>query len=234
MILFLGERLSLPRKKILFPSGKEKESSSKPKVARFSPLRIIVLVTIILVITIAPLLLLYGGKNGLPFFGGGGGAPNERSGVVYPSVATLAGNSTIVVEATILNLNSSYCNAPHTGCLAGDFDFRANITSYFRGSGPETIYVGDISFEAPILSVGSEYVLFLSDDWMCFPSPPAAPCILPPTPLDITYHMIGGAQGKFLVKNGLVYGYRTLYPSDYSWMIVDANGVPLTQFKTQL
>src|SRR5437660_11411164 len=110
MILFLGERLSLPREKILFPSGKERESSSKPKVARFSPLRIIVLVTIILVLTIAPLLLLYGVKNGLPFSGGGVGTPNERSGVVYPAVATLSGNPTIVVHASILNLNSAYFN----------------------------------------------------------------------------------------------------------------------------
>jgi len=233
MILPLGSPFS-SREQILPPERDGRDSSSKSQSARFSALRIVVLATIVLLLIIAPLLLLYGGKNELPFFGGGGGGPNERSGVVYQSFSSLRGNSTSVVVAGILNLNSSYCDSPHTGCLASNFDFQVNASSYLVGTGPKTFYVTDSSFFGPVVSDGSQYVLFLSNNWTCAPSPPAAPCTLPGTPLVSTYHLVGGAQGKFLVQNGMVYGYKTLYPNDYSWMVVDADSIPLAQFEAQV
>jgi len=41
-------------------------------------------------------------------------------------------------------------------------------------------------------------------------------------------------QGKFLVANGLVYGFKTLYPQLYRNMTVDANGIPLESFVSQV
>ena len=83
----------------------------------------------------------------------------------------------------------------------------------------------------PLLAVGDEYVLFLKNDWTCAPSLPAAPCSLPPTPLDNTFYPTGSVQGKFLVQNNRVYSYKVLYPQQYYWLMIDVDGLPLQQFE---
>ncbi len=192
-------------------------------------LKISIFITIILVLASIPFIL-----SGVQFnhlLGGGGGPGNEQSAPVYDNLSSLKGNSTIVALVGVTKLNSTYCDSPHTGCLAANFVFQVNVTSYVKGSGPTSIYVGDYAAAGdPLLVTGDQYVLFLTNDWNCAPSPPAAPCVLPPTPLNITYHIVGGPQGKFLLQNGFVSGFKTLYPQQNNWIRVDANSVPLSQF----
>jgi len=197
--------------------------------------RMMVLAIIVVAISAIPVLVfVFGGNAWVHSYGTGnnGGQPTDKRLFDYPSISALKGNSTLVIEATVTALSSSYCNNPHPGCLADNFDFQVNAISYLKGSGPETVYVVDD--DGPLLAVGSKYVLFLKNGWTCLPSPPAAPCILPPTPLDKTFGTTGGAEGKFLVQNDLVYGYKALYPLEFDWMRLDVNGVPLAQFEAAL
>ncbi len=219
------EEASHSLEKKTFPRKKDPRSLNRS--------RALLLLLIVLTVSIIPLSLLYG-RNALTGSGSGGGPPNARSGAYYPTLATLKGNSTIVAVANVLNLTATFCDYPHPGCLARDFVFKVEVSSYLKGSGNQTIYAWDNSFNGPILVAGSKYVLFLESLGPCLPSPPNAPCVLPPTPTDMTYTIVGGAQGKFLVQNDLVYGYKALYPNDYSWLPIDANGIPLSQFEPEL
>lgn len=196
----------------------------------YGSVRILLMISVILTISLIPLVILYSGRNLGTLFGSGGSPSNERSGIYYPTLSTLRGNSTIVVVVNVANQTAAYCDYPHPGCLARNFDFLINVVSYIKASGSGSFYVADSSFEWPVIAPGQEYVLFLTNNWSCAPSPPSPPCVLPPTPVASTYIIVAGAEGKFLVQNGLVYGYKSLYPRDYSWLPIDANGVPLDQF----
>ncbi len=50
----------------------------------------------------------------------------------------------------------------------------------------------------------------------------------------MTYLIVGGPQGKFLVVNDLVYGYKGLFPEKDDFLLIDANGVPLNNFLEQI
>ncbi len=123
--------------------------------------------------------------------------------------------------------------------------FTFNIIKYVKGSGPTTIDVDDSGGvlgsitdadpASPLLISGGSYVLFLFNNWIpCPSSPRPAACIIPPTPLSTTFGIVDGPQGKFLVQNGLVYGFKTLYPADDYYLAFDANGVPISQFLSQV
>ncbi|SRR5713101_5105714 len=195
---------------------------------------LVILIIAVIAITSVPFLL-----SSVPFnhllAGSGGGPGNEESRELYDSLASLKGNSTVVALVGVTELNSTYCDSPHTGCIAANFDFQVNVTSYVKGSGPNRIYITDYAEAGdPLLVVGNQYVLFLANYVNCLPSPPAPPCVLPGTQLNITYHVVGGPQGKFLVQNGSVFGFKTLYPQLDDWIRVDANAMPLSQFVTKV
>jgi len=125
-----------------------------------------------------------------------------------------------------------------------DIVFQFTISSYIKGNGTSSVYVTD-SGSAPddpmvakngdaLIEVGQSYFLFLSSDWTCPPSPPYAPCTLPPTALDNTYHIVGGFEGKFLVAQGLVFSYSALYPIPDGGLGTYVNGIPENQFKSEV
>jgi len=195
---------------------------------------IAILIIVVVAIASVPFILSVVPFNQL-LSGSGGGPGNEESRELYNSFASLKGNSTIVALLTVTKLNSTYCDSPHTGCIAANFVFQANVTSYVKGSGPISIYVTDFTEAGdPLLVVGDQYVLFLTNNWNCAPSPPAPPCVLPQTQLSVTYHIVGGPQGKFDVRDNLVYGLKSLYPPLDDWIRVDAKGIPLDQFVKQV
>lgn len=75
----------------------------------------------------------------------------------------------------------------------------------------------------PTLSVGSTYVLFLNGPGSLYPA----------------YYggyltSVGGPQGTFLVQRGQVYSLDTLYPHVDAWLSVKADGVPLSQFISEV
>ncbi len=74
----------------------------------------------------------------------------------------------------------------------------------------------------PALTFGSEYVLFVG---------------LPGSFLPWYYEgyvTVGGPQGLFYVEGGKVYSLNNMYPQADSWLPVKANGVPLTQFASEI
>jgi len=75
----------------------------------------------------------------------------------------------------------------------------------------------------PALSVGSTYVLFLN-----------GPASLYPAYYDGYLTSVGGPQGTFLVQRGQVYSLDTLYPQADAWLSVKADGVPLSQFISEV
>lgn len=158
---------------------------------------------------------------------------------MHYDLASLRASSTEIVFGRVTGLESSYGSS---GSRIVQTVFKFNIVVYDKGAGPDTIYVVDtggvfnnVRFDvpgSPLLTVSGEYVLFLSSNWNCAPPPP--PCALPPTPLETTYGIVGGAQGKFLVLDNKVYGYKTLFPQENYAFGFDANGMPLDQFLAQV
>ncbi len=206
---------------------------------------VVVFVIIVTLATAVPLIL---SSTGLGLAhtnpGGSGGSQNGQSsgpGYTFFALAIknfqqLKANSTIIIVGTVSRINTTDCklSIPTDDCgrYPGDIAtiFQVNVESHVKGSGPQSILVWESPFQGnPLMSVGNKYVLFLSNNWDCGPNPQPV-CYRPPTPLSLTYAPVGGSQGKFLVTNGLVYGYKTLYPRDNDWIKVDANGVPLDQF----
>jgi len=183
--------------------------------------------------------LLTVGGGGQRTGGGGGGISSSSQ---YYSLANLKGNSTAIAWGNVSGLVTVYGNAT-IPIIHSVFTF--NIIKYVKGSGPTTIDVDDSGGvlgsitdadpASPLLISGGSYVLFLFNNWIpCPSSPRPAACIIPPTPLSTTFGIVDGPQGKFLVQNGLVYGFKTLYPADDYYLAFDANGVPISQFLSQV
>ncbi len=166
--------------------------------------------------------------------GRGGGSSDLYSPIpAYDSFHSLKGNSTIVVLGTVGNIVTAYRPVSWLNITITVFQF--NVLSYVKGSGPQSVYVEDTAREgSPLLLTGNDYVLFLSGEKQCPPSPPSPCPSTSPTPPSVTYIPTGGPQAKFLVQNGLVYGFRTLYPQQNLWIKVDANGVLLQQFMAEI
>jgi hypothetical protein len=169
---------------------------------------------------------------------GGGGLDSS----VYYSFANLEGNSTVIAWGNVTGMVSAYYGDKLNVTVVTVFGF--NIMKFAKGSAADSIFVvdlggtlGKVTFGypgSPLLTVGGSYVLFLSNNWRCAPSPPSPPCILPPTPLSTTYYIVANEQGKFVLQNGLVYGMKTLYPQyDYN-LAFDADGVPIDQFLSEV
>lgn len=150
---------------------------------------------------------------------------------------TLTRDSNAIILGKVVNLTANFTGIDSVGrtYYAGTV-FQVNVSLRVKGSTPQTLYVADAPFPSgdPMVTIGQNYVLFLTNNWKCAPSPPSPPCALPPTPLKITYIIVGGPQGKFLVVNGHVYGYKSLFPDKDSWLKVDANGILLSDFLSQL
>ncbi len=150
----------------------------------------------------------------------------QTSGI-FNNFHSLKGNSTIIIDATYAAVSSTY---DFSG--KNIIDFSLNVGGYLKGGGNQSIYVDNtITRSIPVLPViGQEYILFLKLMVACPPPVPLSPYSNPPTPLNQTYIPAGGPQGMFLVQNGHVYGYKTLYPDTDSWIMVDANAMPTGQF----
>ncbi len=148
---------------------------------------------------------------------------------------TLTRDSDAVILGKVVKLIANYTGIDSAGSIyyAGTV-FQVNLGSRVKGLTPETLYVADFPSGDSMVTIGQDYVLFLTNSWKCAPSPPSPPCVLPPTPLKTTYHIVGGPQGKFLVVEGRVYGYKSLFPDKDSWLSVDANGIPLGDFLSQV
>jgi hypothetical protein len=156
----------------------------------------------------------------------------------YYNFANLEGNSTVIAWGNVTGMETAYYGDKLNVTIITVFGF--HIMKFAKGSAVDSIHVVDLGGTlgkvtdrypgSPLLRLGESYVLFLSNDWRCAASPPSPPCILPPTPLSTTYGIVAGAQGKFLVRNGLVYGFKTLYPRDDYYLVFDADGVPIDQF----
>lgn len=186
---------------------------------------------IVLVVVSVPLIIAFASHG--PF------VPSDRSGgsgdnlsLVSPfdTLHSLKGNSTIVILGTYAKISATWKFGGTVFTI-----FQVNVSSYLVGSGPSNIYVEGVPTSAAALPIlGQDFVLFLVRVRPCPPSPPA-PCPSPPPPFDtIDFIPTGGPQGEFPVQGGLVYGFKTLHPRDFSWIRVNANGVPLAQFVTQV
>lgn len=169
------------------------------------------------------------------------GSGNADAQWLQHNLRALKGASTIIVVGDIAAIDTAYGSADNRVI---DTVFNFNTVKYVRGSGPSSIFVTDsggtlngvtVTLDGdPLLPVGQRYVLFLSSDWTCAPSPPSPPCTLPPTPLGDTFHIVGGPEGKFQVTNGLVYSFSALYPDKDRGLGVYANGTPLGSFLNQV
>jgi len=161
----------------------------------------------------------------------------------YPnfSLAQLKRASTTIVIGVVTQQFASY---GATATLPNDIVFQYTISSYMKGNGTSSVYVTDSGSDPndpmvakngdALIAVGQSYVLFLSSDWTCLPSPPYAPCTLPPTPLNNTYHIVGGLEGKFLVLSGLVFSYSALYPIADQGLGAYVNGTNVDSFKSEV
>ena len=73
----------------------------------------------------------------------------------------------------------------------------------------------------PTLSVGTSYVFFLTNQ----------------SPIKGVYYGLtttGAAQGLFYIQGGNVYSLDNMYPQADAWLPIKANGVPLSEFITQV
>ncbi len=164
---------------------------------------------------------------------GGGSNLSTESSSLYLSVANLAGNSSVVVVATIGSLATTY-NYTIAGRVVFFDVFNLNVLSYVTGSGPAVILFNVGIAAPPLPTPGEKYVLFLkSEAGVTCPPNITSTCIISPTPLDLTYHSTGGLQGRFLVENGLVYSSKMLYPN-FDYLRIVVNGVPLSDFVAQV
>lgn len=153
-------------------------------------------------------------------------------------------DSGLIIVADITGIVGSY-SSPTVG--VSGLVFQVAVSEWVKGSGypyPLTVVDGNSTVEGsmgdPSIQVGNRYVLFLfntgvseggfSPGGLCLTYPPVVRCHYFPPPTNETWGITGGPQGKFLVKDGLVYGFKTLYPQLYGNMIVNADGVPLDQF----
>ncbi len=199
-------------------------TKSKHGVGR---VRIVLLFAVVLSVASIPVLV--SRLDPSPRVGGGRGGGGDPYGfsvdVVYPNFTSLKGDSNIVVVANAVKVNSTYC-VDAGRCETIGTIYELNVSSYLKGSGPRTIYMsGPRGPGDPDPMTGNEFVLFLVHFGLC------GYCSFPLTPRSITYGPLGGAgQGMFLVRDGLVFGLKTLYPLLNDWVRVDANGVPLDQF----
>jgi hypothetical protein len=174
---------------------------------------------------------------GLPFVAHGS--------IVYRyDFGSLTTDSGLVAVADVVRSNGTYSPA---GSGVSGIIFQLNILEVVKGSQFSTFYVvdgnstpGDPSSGSPSIQVGSRYVLFLfatDGSGLCPTYPAVTRCLqsfMLPSSSNETWGIVGGPQGKFLVTNGLVYGFKTLYPQLYGSMTVDANGVPLDSFVAQV
>ena len=174
---------------------------------------------------------------GLPFV--------AQGAVVYRyDFGSLIIDSGLVAVADVVRSNGTY--SPSGSGVSGII-FQLNIVEVVKGSQFSTFYVvdgnsttSDPSSGSPSIQVGSRYVLFLfatDNSGLCPTYPAVTQCTQSytfPSSSNETWGIVGGPQGKFLVTNGLVYGFKTLYPQLYASMTVDANGVPLDSFVAQL
>ena len=159
-------------------------------------------------------------------------------------LGTLAGDAGLVAVTDVAKVVGTY--SPAGSGVYGTM-FQLNIVEVVKGSPFSTVYVvdgnstaNDLATGSPSIQVGSRYVLFLfasSNSGLCPTYPAVTRCpqsfTLPSTSNE-TWGIVGGPQGKFLVANGLVYGFKTLYPQLYRNMTVDANGIPLESFVSQV
>jgi hypothetical protein len=174
---------------------------------------------------------------GLPFV--------AQGAVVYRyDFGTLTIDSGLVAVADVVRPNGTY--SPAGSGVHGTI-FQLNILEVVKGSQFSTFYVvdgnsttNDPSSGSPSIQVGSRYVLFLfatDNSGLCPTYPAVTRCpqsFILPSSSNETWGIVGGPQGKFLVTNELVYGFKTLYPQLYASMTVDANGVPLGSFVAQV
>ena len=174
---------------------------------------------------------------GLPFV--------AQGAVVYRyDFGSLIIDSGLVAVADVVRSNGTY--SPSGSGVSGII-FQLNIVEVVKGSQFSTFYVvdgnsttNDPSSGSPSIQVGSRYVLFLfatDNSGLCPTYPAVTRCPQSytfPSSSNETWGIVGGPQGKFLVTNGLVYGFKTLYPQLYASMTVDANGVPLDSFVAQV
>jgi hypothetical protein len=194
---------------------------------------VVIAVVVILALATIPLLLTASSpSNSSP------GPTGEIYSHAPYSLHALRGNSSLIVLGDVANSVGTYSPATSSGAPSGLVYtvFQFNIVSYLDGTAPRIVYVVDTQLDgSPLIATGQRYVLFLGNHWgQCAPSPPSPPCALPPTPLGVTYGIVGFAQGKFLLRNNLVYGFKTLYPIQNRSFEVDANGTPLDQFTSQV
>jgi len=174
---------------------------------------------------------------GLPFIAHGA--------VVYRyDLGTLTTDAGLVAVTDVTKIVGTYSPA---GSGVYGIIFQLNIVEVVKGSQFLTVYAvdgnsttDDPSTGSPSIQVGSRYVLFLfapSNSGLCPTYPAVTRCpqsfTLPSTSNE-TWGIVGGPQGKFLVTSGLVYGFKTLYPQLYGSMTVDANGVQLDSFVSQV
>ena len=148
------------------------------------------------------------------------------------SLPSLVRDSSIIVVGTVGKVVATYNGVDSIGSVSGPYHiFEMESVSQVAGFGPTPIYVPDY----PYLTSTKEYVLFLQyvDHSACAPSPPSSPCIWPPG-FSYDYRPAGGPEGVFLVQNGLVYGMKNLNPQEYSWLKVEANGVSIVEFLSQV
>jgi hypothetical protein len=92
----------------------------------------------------------------------------------------------------------------------------------------------------PTLNVGSLYVFFFGPYSF---NPNASSYSIGPPPFGnywlqfdggLAAATTGGAQGLFYVRDGDVYSLNNLYPTDDAWLPVQVNGVPLSQFISEV
>jgi len=157
---------------------------------------------------------------------------------------TLTGDAGLVAVTDVVRNVGIY--SPAWSGVSGII-LQLNIVEVVKGSQFSVIYVvdgnstsNDPSTGSPSIQVGSRYVLFLfatSNSGLCPTYPAVTRCpqsFTLPSKSNEAWGIVGGPQGKFLVTNGLVYGFKTLYPRFYDSMTVDANGVPLDSFTSQV
>ena len=160
----------------------------------------------------------------------------------------LVTNSPLIVVATVDQVVGSYSSSQIgvSGVI-----FKLAVSEWIRGGGypyPFQVVDGNSTVEgsvgSPSIRVGSTYVLFLFNTGvsvdginaggLCLTYPQVVRCHDFPPPTNETWGITGGPQGKFLVQDGLVYGFKALYPQLYGSMTVDADGVPLDEFVSMI
>jgi hypothetical protein len=165
---------------------------------------------------------------------------------VFPTLHDLVNNSVIWLANVTSSTTISVRGVPFTAYNITNIEtlYSGGIANYNATGGVgEVAWVGGTvngttmnAVGYPTLKVGSLYVFFIGP-YSFNPGVAIVP-IGPPPFGDYWFQFdggladatTGGAQGLFYVQDGQVYSLNNLYPVDDAWLPVQVNGVPLSQF----